>query len=532
MSKDNEDSLFWVDQIAKKIVERERKLKRSKTLRTEMGMGASGIPHVGSAGDGIRAYVVNLALKNTGAKSEFVAFTDDQDGLRKVPIGFPAVLEKEIGKPVSMIKDPYRCHKSLGEHITSLLSDSFDKLSVKFDLRRASVEYPKGTFDSEVVEILRKAKKAGEIIKKITGQDKYLKQLPFMPICEKCGRIYTTTAYKFDAKTRKIRYRCDQGFAGKNVNTGKNIVVKGCGHEGECGIREGKLAWKVEFAARWRALQINYEAYGKDILDSVRCNDAVCKEILGWDAPMHSFYELFIERGGKKISKSGGNVFTPDMWLSYASPESMRLLFLKRLTTTRVVDLDAIPAYMDEADDLEKIYFGKIGVENEKELAHLKRLHEYVHLFSPRESRVMIPYPMLINIMKIVKDKKSVRNTLERTGHVPAGLSKKDEEDLDMRLTYAENWVKDTGKEEVVPVRLNQKQKAALKRLASNLRKKEWKEDELQYAIHEIAKKTLGTREFFRVVYMALIQNERGPRLAPFILSIGRKKVAKLLEGL
>ena len=96
---------------------------------------------------------------------------------------------------------------------------------------------------------------------------------------------------------------------------------------------------------RWRALKINYEAYGKDILESVRCNDAVCRELLGWEPPIHSFYEMFTERGGRKISKSGGNVFTPDMWMKYASPESLRLLFLKRLGTTRVVDLDSIPAY-------------------------------------------------------------------------------------------------------------------------------------------------------------------------------------------
>ena len=109
------------------------------------------------------------------------------------------------------------------------------------------------------------------------------------------------------------------------------IIIKGCNHADTCSIHDGKLAWKVDFAARWRALKISYEAFGKDILDSVKVNDEVCRKILKWEPPYHSMYEMFTERGGKKISKSIGNVFTAQLWLKYASPESLRLLFLKRL---------------------------------------------------------------------------------------------------------------------------------------------------------------------------------------------------------
>ena len=116
--------------------------------------------------------------------------------------------------------------------------------------------YSKGLLDKEIIEILTRSKDVGKIIHKTTGQDKYLKTLPFLPICKKCKRIYTNTAYHFDPKTKKIHYKCDQEFVGKNSNTGKEILVKGCGHQGEAGIRDGKVSWKVEFAARWKALKI------------------------------------------------------------------------------------------------------------------------------------------------------------------------------------------------------------------------------------------------------------------------------------
>ncbi len=526
----NQNNVFWVDQTAKEIAEREKRLHRTKVLRTEMGLGASGIPHVGSLGDGVRSYVVSLALKELGEKSDFVAFSDDRDGLRKIPVGMPDALEKEIGKPVSMIDDPFGCHKSYAYHISSLLVKSFRSVGVKFRLKRANDEYAKGTLDREITEILSKWQQAGEIIKRVTGQDKYLSQLPFLPICKNCGRIYTTRAYKFE--NGKIIYKCDLQFKGKNSNTGKEIMVGGCCHEGEAGIREGKLAWKVEFAARWKALKVNYEAYGKDILDSVRCNDEVCREILGYEPPLHSFYEMFTERSGKKISKSAGNVFTPDRWLRYASPESLRLLFLKRLGTSRVVDPDAIPAYMDEVDELARVYSGKAKVANQKELEHMKRLYEYLNFLKTKEPKIMVQYGMLTTLFRIAKNKKIVRDMLERTGHIPKELEKEDEKELKGRLKHAENWVKDTVPEEKIIYGLSENQKRALYQLAKELKTKTFGEEELSSRLFEMARENaLQPREFFEAAYVVLLNSKLGPRLAQFIMAAGQKKVAKMLEN-
>src|SRR3989338_2840019 len=453
MHKNKMESSFWADQVAKQVVERERQLNRVSVFRTEMGLGASGIPHVGSAGDGIRSYVVNLALKELGVKSEFIAFSDDKDGLRKVPAGFPEAMEKDIGKPVSSIDDPFGCHDTMASHISALLTDAFEKIGVEFRLLRAHEEYAKGTLDKQIVIALKNAKRCGEIIREITGQEKYLTQLPYIAVCSECGRLYTTRVYRF-GEDGTIHYKCDQNFSGKNSNTGKILEIEGCGHDGVCGIRDGKLAWKVEFAARWTALKINYEAFGKDILDSVRCNDKISSEIFGWEPPVHSFYELFTERSGKKISKSAGNVFTPARWMKYASPESLRLLFLKRLGTSRVVDPDAIPAYMDEVDELAKVYFesgrrkasGSSKVANVKELEHQKRLFEYVNFMKPQEVKVMVQYSMLANLMRIAKNKDVVKEILRRTGHLPAELSAEDAKELDSRVDYVTNWINDPVK--------------------------------------------------------------------------------------
>src|SRR3989338_1582857 len=432
---------FWADQVAKQVVDREKQLNRVSVFRTEMGLGASGIPHVGSAGDGIRSYVVNLALKELGVKSEFIAFSDDTDGLRKVPAGFPEAMEKDIGKPVSTIDDPFGCHDTLANHITALLTEAFEKLGVNFKLIQAHNAYPQGLLDDQIIIAMENAKRCGEIIRESLGQEKYITQLPYLAICEKCGRVYTTRAYRYDPEKKQIFYKCDQNFSGKNSNTGKILEIKGCGHDGVCGIRDGKLSWKVEFAARWAALKINYEAYGKDILDSVRCNDRISSEIFCWEPPVHSFYELFTERSGKKISKSAGNVFTPARWIKYASPTSLRLLFLKRLATSRVVDPDAIPAYMDEVDDLSKIYFGKAKVENPRDLEHQRRLFEFINFLQEPKESIGIPYNMLANLMRIAKNENVVKEILRRTGHLPAELSKEDAGELENRIDYVTNWI-------------------------------------------------------------------------------------------
>ena len=358
----------WIDKLAFELLEREKKIGRStELLRVESGLGASGIRHIGSLGDAVRAYGVKLALENFGYKSELVAYSDDLDGLRKIPEGFPDSLKEHLAKPVSLIPDPFDCHDSYGMHMSSLLLDGLDKLEIKYEFRRALDTYKKGLLKEQIHVILVNSTKIGQKISELVGQEKFQKFLPYFPVCSNCDRLYTAEAYEYLESEKKVKYNCkDADIAGQKI--------KGCGHQGEADIAKdlGKLAWKVEFAARWHAFDVRFEAYGKDIMDSVKINDWVSDEILKFPHPHHVKYEMFLDKSGKKISKSLGNVMTSQKWLKYGMPKSILLLLYKRITGARELGFDDVPSLMNECDELEKIFFGKIKVENEAKLVKSK----------------------------------------------------------------------------------------------------------------------------------------------------------------
>jgi lysyl-tRNA synthetase class 1 len=377
----------WYDMMAKKVIGREQSLKRNLgRVRTEMGLVAYGFPHIGSLGDAARSYAVTLALNDQNINSELIAYCDDKDGLRKVPAGLKKEgLEKYLGFPVSSIPDPFGCHESYGKHMSSLLLEALDKCGITYKYYSAKEVYEKGTILNEVRTILANAKQVGQIVKEEVGQDTYTEVLPFFAVCKRCGRIYTTRAYSFDPKTDKVHYKCE----GLEI---RGRLIKGCGHEDQADIKkgEGKLTWKGEFAARWKALDIRFEAYGKDIADSVKINDRICREVLCFEPPSHVKYEMFLDKGGKKISKSAGNVFTPQVWFNYGSPQSLLLLMLKRFVGTRTLGVSDIPVYMNELDHLEDVYFNKKQM-SEKEKMKLTGLFEYCYVMKPPNPVFMFP---------------------------------------------------------------------------------------------------------------------------------------------
>ena len=521
--------IFWADKISEKVIKRKKEV-----YRTECGLGASGIPHVGSVGDGIRSYTVTVALKDRGVESEFVAFSDDRDGLRKVPIGFPEFLEEYIGYPVSMIPDPFECHRNYGAHMSSLLVDALHKVGVTFTFQSGNEAYSTGLLDDVIVEALNNWERAGQIIYEITNQEKYLEQLPFNVICQECGRIYTTRSHTWLPEEKKILYTCDQEFTGADSKTGRELLISGCGHSGEASIRDGKLTWKVEFAARWKALDISFEAFGKDILDSVRVNDRIAEEIFHINPPVHAFYELFVERGGGKISKSKGNIFTPQVWLSYGSPESLRLLMLKRLATTRVVDLEEIPKYMDEVDYLARVYFGKERIKNEREKEHFRRLYEYVHFLDvPEGMGLDISYQTLVRIARMLPRDTENRNSifkgiLERSGLIEDFS----EEELEQRIEYATEWVEEVEEVEKVEIILENQEKTALKSFRDQL-SDEMDGERIQELIFTVAQ-TCGVkpRQFFRILYKVMLGTDRGPRAGNLVAALGVDRVKRMITDI
>jgi lysyl-tRNA synthetase class 1 len=517
----------WLDLVAQRVLEREDQLGRKPTvIRTESGLGASGIPHVGSLGDGVRSYAIKLAIESLGRKAEYIAFSDDMDGLRKVPTGMPASLATYLSYPVTSIPDPFNCHGSYGDHMSSLLREALDRCGVEYTFLSATKAYREGLYNNQILKILENADRVAKIIKEELGQEKYTEVLPYFPICGGCGRIYTTRAYKYLPEEHKVLYSCE----GQVEIRGQEL--EGCGFRGEVDVLSGlgKLSWKSEFAARWEALEINFEAYGKDIMDSVRVNDRICQDVLGYAPPYHIRYEMFLDKSGKKISKSVGNILTPQIWLRYASPESLILLMLKRIVGARTLSVDDIPTYMTELDKLEDIYFGKKVVEDKNELVGLKGLYEYVwRLRPPERPDAHIPYNLLVYLAKIApkgKENEYALSKLEEYGY----LRGDQQQDIDARLRYARNWAEDFAEiTEHIPT-LSGMEANALRELIGIIRGPT-SVDALQNSIFEVAKKNgIDPPEFFRMLYGMLLGSPRGPRLGPYIEAMGRENVADALE--
>lgn len=528
---------FWIDKLAREVVERENKLGRGiKKIRTEMGIGASGLPHVGSTSDGVRAYGVTLGLEDIGQESELIAFSDTRDGLRKVPSGMPNWLDKHIGQPVTDIPDPFGdCHKSYGDHMSGLLIDAFKKLGLKFTFLSGAEVYKKGLLDEQIHKILANSKKIGEIVKRITGQEKFTEVLPYFPTCEGCGKIYTTRVTEFLPEEHKVKYVCDQEFVGENKNTGQKVSVKGCGYQGEVSYFKGtgKLSWKTEFAARWAALKISFEAYGKDIEMSVKVNDEICREILEFEPPVHIMYELFLQKGGRKISKSAGNVFTPQVWLEYGSPQSLLLLMYKRFQGTRELDVTDIPKYMDEINHLAKVYF-KMEEADAREMSNLSRLFEYIHFLKPpKKMGSSIPYSVMAEIAKILPEKSQSEFAIEKLsefGYLKGKISDSTRRFVAERLEFAKRWVADFDKPEFLKIEVKGGNKKAIEDLIKVIEDAKDGE-ELQSEIFEIARRNnLKPMALFRAVYRIILGADKGPRLGPYILEIGKEEVIKKLK--
>ncbi|NJK77660.1 MAG: lysine--tRNA ligase, partial [Nanoarchaeota archaeon] len=449
----------WIDKLAHELLEREKELGRSlDLLKVESGLGASGVPHIGSLGDAVRAYGVKLALENYGFKSELIAYSDDLDGLRKIPEGFPDNLEKHLAKPVSLIPDPFGCHESYGMHMSSILLDGLDKMGIKYEFRRAKDTYNNGLLKDQIHTILQNSSKIGDKISELVGQEKYQKFLPYFPVCSNCDRLYTAEAFEYLADEKKVRYKCHDAEIGSKM-------IKGCNHEGEADIAKdlGKLAWKVEFAARWAAFDIRFEAYGKDIMDSVKVNDWVSDEILNFPHPHHIKYEMFLDKGGKKISKSLGNVVTGQKWMEFGSPKSILLLLYKRITGARELGFEDIPALMNEYNELEDIFFGKIKVDNDAKLIKSKGLYEYVNLLNPpKQPGIHVNYRLLVELAKMFKENRVERVTKKLLDY---GVIKNSDPEIEKLIELAGNFADEFDQQEKVEVDMDESTKKVLKLL-------------------------------------------------------------------
>jgi len=522
----------WIDKLASTIIKREKDIGRSlELILVESGLGASGFPHIGSLGDAVRAYGVALAIKNLGYDSNLIAYSDDLDGLRKIPSGLPEWLSDYIGKPVSNIPDPVgQCHDSYGSHMSSLLLDALDRLEINYKFLNAAKVYGTGMLTNQIDMILSHAPDLGNKIEEVVGQSKYKESLPYFPICESCGRLYVAHAEKYIREEKKVSYICNGTKLGNND-------VKGCGYTGEIPISagKGKLAWKVEFAARWSSLDIRFEAYGKDIMDSVRVNDWVSDVVLHYAHPLHVKYEMFLDKGGKKISKSIGNVLTPQVWLRYGTPQSLLLLLFKRITGSRQVGTDDIPTLMEEYDICEDIYFGKKKEDNEEKLVKTKGLYEYVnHLKTSDKPLEHVPYMLMAQQASFFSGDDRIKKIFDRL--VKYKVATELTFDLEQKIQLACNWSDDHISTEKFDVVLTEKEKMIIRKILESLEiansESNLDPEKIQQMIYETSKENEEQpRKIFNLMYKMLINADSGPRLGGYISDLGLNRIHSLLDS-
>ena len=534
-----EDSLFWADQFAEEIVNREKYtyldeeyvLPKKPTIKTSSSL--SGVLHIGRLTDIIRGEAVYRALKDRGVPAEFIYVAEDMDPLRKVPKGVPQEYREYIGMPVTDIPDPHGCHKNYGQHHVNdffqVFSEFVEDEPKRFSMRE---EYKKGNFDDAIKIALEKADQTREIINSFKEHPLKEDWVPYQVVCENCGKIMTTVAS--DIIDGKIKYACrDYKF--------KSETAKGCGHEGlvEPKGKNGKLVWKSEWAAQWRRWDVVGEGAGKEYIvpnSAFFVNAHISEKVFGYPATTPIFYEYITIGGGDKMSASVGNVVYPKDWLEVAPAEALRLLFLKRINKTRDFKWGDVPRLMDELDELGRVYYGLEKVGDDKNEAHLKRLYEMVLTGKPpKKHEERVPYSIAAMVSQLVNldDRERLVSVLRKLGYEITGKT-------DALMPKAEAWANKHAQQftlsKQVPQeakKFSREQKAALGELAELL-DKDWTGKEYARKIFETAERNdLKPGKMFKTIYTALLGQERGPRAAPFILSLDKEFVQKRfrLEG-
>ncbi|MFH0711324.1 MAG: lysine--tRNA ligase [Candidatus Aenigmatarchaeota archaeon] len=528
---------FWTDRIAKEITGMkkfkylDKPAPNFKKFVVKSAASISGVLHIGRLSDTIRVETVHRSLTDLGFKSEFIWTADNVDPLRKIPKGVPESYKQYIGVPVTDIPDPEGCHKSYEEHHRSLYLKVVNQfIQSKMKIFSMRDEYLKGSFKKEIAKILENHEKIVEIQNKNRPKDRPLAKdwSPWQPICKNCGKIITPRVLKIEKG--KVHYVCkDYQF--------KTQTAVGCGYEGVDNPSKGngKLVYKSELAVQLKHWNVRAEGYGKEYIvpgSAFWINQEILEKVLGFPSIIPIFYEhLVID--GKKMSASVGNIVYPHDWLKVATPELLRLLFLKDPMRERNFRWTDIPNMFDEYDNLEKIYYGIKKVESKRDKINSKKLFEMLQIKPISKSyEHLAPFSVFLEIVKILPEKKQMKftlNKLKEFGHLKK-VSKKNGKKILERLELAKAWQQKYSPKEVTKLEVPGEVKAGVKDLI-DLIHSEKDGEKLQKEIFEIAKRHgIKPVEFFRAIYMILLNSERGPRLGPYIIDRGSAEVIEKLE--
>lgn len=500
---------------------------REVVLQT--GFGPSGKPHIGTYGEIVRTAFVALALGDLGRESRIISFLDDLDGLRKVPGGFPGWLSEYLGRPVCEIPDPFGCCKSFSKHMQKLLEEMIQETGIRCDYVLSSEEYRRGTFNDVIETVMQDIESLKSMVVPMLSDEVGEKWFPFFAKCENCGKLYTTEVVGMSLEAQTVDYVCDGQFGD----------VSGCGHRGTASYLSGggKLPWRVDWPARWLALDVDYEIHGKDLIESANLGKRIVSKVFVRKPPLTMVYELFLSADGSKISKSKGIGLDPPLWLRYGTRDSLHLMLYKKPKQAKRLDVNRMPDYVNEALDMAADYFEKRDTASGTDGRHP---YEFVRLFSPPESAPLkIDFATLCNLVAALgeRDADMIKEYAAKLGR-SAGEATSDADPqtsawIDELVEKAILFVDEVMRSEAAPaLELADGEVEAVREFVKYLRSAEVSGEETQTAVFDIARQHSITQpRIFQILYTLIIGQQHGPRLGEFITILGQDRTAERLEA-
>ena len=514
IKKENfEKTSAWPFVEAKKML-RERKaiIEKKGKITLQTGYGPSGLPHIGTFGEVARtSMMVNALNQLTDLPTEIITFSDDMDGLRKVPENVPQkdLLEKNLHRPLTQVPDPFNKFDSFGEHNNEMLKTFLNSFNFKYSFKSSTSLYKSGFFNSSLQIILKNYEGIMNIIMPTLGKERQKTYSPFLPICPETGKVLEIPVKEINTENSKIIFD----------NNGKELETSIL--DGNC-----KLQWKVDWAMRWYALDIDFEMYGKDLIESAILSSKIIK-LIGKTNPSGFAYELFLDEKGEKISKSKGNGITIDQWLEYASPESLSLYMYQNPKRAKKLYKEIVPKAVDEyLDFIEK-------AKTQDELKLLMNPVWHVHNSKIPKENMIMSFSMLLNLVE-TSNANSKELLWKFVKKYKINISEKDHPIFDKLVGYAIKYFNDVIKLQKKYKKPNDNEKLALKALVKTLDKCNDKmtPEDIQTLIYSTGKEngySENLRDWFKLIYEVVFGDENGPRMGFFISFFGVKETKDLI---
>jgi lysyl-tRNA synthetase class 1 len=513
-------SKAWPYEEARKLLKRWPEGKAAgDPVIFETGYGPSGLPHIGTFNEVARTTFVRQAYEELtgGAPTRLIAFSDDMDGLRKVPDNVPnqKLLEENLGKPLTQIPDPFGEYESFAQHNNAMLRRFLDRYGFKYEFLSATDCYTSGRFDEVIRKVLIGFDAIMGVMLPTLREDRRKTYSPVLPISPSTGRVLQVPVEVTDAEAGMIAFDDEDG---SRV------------HQSAFG-GAAKLQWKVDWAARWVALGVDYEMAGKDLIDSVTQSGKICR-ILGGRPPEGFNYEMFLDEKGEKISKSKGNGLSLEEWLRYGSEPSLSFYIYREPKRAKSLHIGVIPRAVDEYWQFRGNY--------PKQPTEQKLGNPVHHIHGGRVPAETLPvtYGLLLNLVSLpgLQDKQVAWRFVQR--YAP-GTSPESDPELDELIGLAVNYARDF----VVPGLKRRPPTAeeaeALRDLDSELANlpSDASAEDIQTQVFEVGKKHYGKenlRAWFQALYETLLGSSQGPRMGSFIALYGidnsRKLIAEALD--